>query len=218
MCAALNTLTLETFDAAEELILDAVPGLLEAIFDLMDKLNPAVAQVLCCVGLGWFGLGWVGLGWVGMCYVLCVDFYSCICCRCDRVVSATGGWGDGVLAKMFVAVFFFRVLCRGEKYIDSVREFMHEGLLLLLRMHLHPTHESHREKKHKTISTPTKPTPPTLGKPRRSPIDRTRHFLNSCSSVVVLRINYRYLPPLPPVISGQKSVLKCVSAEACKCF
>eukprot|EP00904_Undaria_pinnatifida_P003887 jgi/Undpi1/1349/HiC_scaffold_11.g04741.m1 len=45
VCAALNTLTLETFDAAEELILDAVPGLLEAIFDLMDKLNPAVAQV-----------------------------------------------------------------------------------------------------------------------------------------------------------------------------
>lgn len=47
VCAALNTLTLETYDAAEELILDAVPGLLDAIFDLMDKLNPAVAQVLC---------------------------------------------------------------------------------------------------------------------------------------------------------------------------
>ena len=51
VCAALNTLTLETYDAAEELILDAVPGLLDAIFDLMDKLNPAVTQVLCRVVL-----------------------------------------------------------------------------------------------------------------------------------------------------------------------
>ena len=47
----MNTLTLETYDASEELILDKVPGLLDAIFDLMDKLNPAVAQVLHCVVL-----------------------------------------------------------------------------------------------------------------------------------------------------------------------
>ncbi|CAM9888019.1 unnamed protein product [Scytosiphon promiscuus] len=46
VCEAVNTLTLETYGtAAEELILDEVPGLLDAIFDLMDKLNPAVAQV-----------------------------------------------------------------------------------------------------------------------------------------------------------------------------
>jgi len=39
-------LTLETFGTSEfELILDEVPGLLDAIFDLMDKLNPAVAKV-----------------------------------------------------------------------------------------------------------------------------------------------------------------------------
>lgn len=54
VCAALNTLTLETYDAVEELILDAVPGLLDAIFDLMDKLNPAVAQVPC--RLVWCGV------------------------------------------------------------------------------------------------------------------------------------------------------------------
>lgn len=46
VCEAVNTLTLETYGAAEEeLILDDEPGLLDAIFDLMDKLNPAVAQV-----------------------------------------------------------------------------------------------------------------------------------------------------------------------------
>ena len=42
--AAVNTLTLETYDAPEELMLEAIPGLLDAIFDLMDSLNPAVTQ------------------------------------------------------------------------------------------------------------------------------------------------------------------------------
>lgn len=46
MCEAVNTLTLDTYGAAEEeLTLDEEPGLLDAILDLMDKLNPAVAQV-----------------------------------------------------------------------------------------------------------------------------------------------------------------------------
>ncbi|CBN79792.1 ARID/BRIGHT DNA binding domain containing protein [Ectocarpus siliculosus] len=45
VCEAVNTLTLETYGTAEEeLVLDHVPGLLDAIFDLMDKLNPAIAQ------------------------------------------------------------------------------------------------------------------------------------------------------------------------------
>lgn len=46
VCEAVNTLTLETYGTAEEeLVLDEVPGLLDAIFDLMDTLNPAIAQV-----------------------------------------------------------------------------------------------------------------------------------------------------------------------------
>lgn len=54
VCEAVNTLTLETFGAAEEeLILEDEPGLLDAIFDLMDRLNPAVGQVRALV----FGLG-----------------------------------------------------------------------------------------------------------------------------------------------------------------
>lgn len=38
-------MTLETYDSADELILEEVPGLFEAIFDLLDKLNPAIARV-----------------------------------------------------------------------------------------------------------------------------------------------------------------------------
>lgn len=45
VCAAVNTLMLDTYDASEELVLEDVPGLLDAMFDLMDRLNPAVVQV-----------------------------------------------------------------------------------------------------------------------------------------------------------------------------
>lgn len=45
ICTAVNTLTLETFDSADELILEEVSGLSDAILDLMDKLNPAVSRV-----------------------------------------------------------------------------------------------------------------------------------------------------------------------------